>query len=606
MKHYRRYSIIMIAAILICFSVLLIASLPYQTSDQTAGNVEELTACRYRISSDAWQTGTLGLKLNNLPDRTHVTVEIETVPSEGDRLYIKDVYCPIKVYMDDELVYAYGQEGTYPSFLKDPPVSCFIIPFPETGKNVTVRLEYDTQIVRRTFSAYAPVKGNSEALMKWLFNHAGSSFIMAVLLTSVSIILIAFGLIAESSGLRDSLFFWLGMFALACGCWAFGENDMTRIYVHNPTLLYFLNFGGLCSGITCFSNYIQCAVDFHQKKFLQALTLFDGCSFILASLLQLTGLFQFTQSVFFFHAIMFFTIFYVTIRVIYETVHYRSRQAEYVLIPILIVEVGAVADALYYYLHISSSMSFFFQLCLFFFVLSNGIPIAFYMKEHKRLEQNQQEMQFTLNLMHHQIEEQTRYSQIVQQKEEQIRRQRHDLRHHLAAMRGMADSPELQNYIDSLINQIPARTAVFCENRAVNAILSHYDSICQDHGIQLKTNLTVPPASRNIPDKDLCIIFGNMVENAIEACERMAEGSEKWISLTSSIKGTMLIIEMVNTYNGKAVSEHGRFRSSKRDAYGIGLTSIKAVAESHMGDASFHPEKDVFRSRVYMRMEPAD
>lgn len=57
-----------------------------------------------------------------------------------------------------------------------------------------------------------------------------------------------------------------------------------------------------------------------------------------------------------------------------------------------------------------------------------------------------------------------------------LRQQRHDLRHQLTAIRGLAgeDNPPLNQYIDSLLHDIPVAPRTYCEKQAVNAIVSHY------------------------------------------------------------------------------------------------------------------------------------
>lgn len=63
----------------------------------------------------------------------------------------------------------------------------------------------------------------------------------------------------------------------------------------------------------------------------------------------------------------------------------------------------------------------------------------------------------------------------------------------------------------------------------------------------------------------------------------------------------MLIIAMDNSFNDKIREENGKFYSSKRDALGIGLSSITSVAESASGSATFTSKGNVFKSSVYIR-----
>ena len=54
------------------------------------------------------------------------------------------------------------------------------------------------------------------------------------------------------------------------------------------------------------------------------------------------------------------------------------------------------------------------------------------------------------------------------------------------------DNTEMQDYISALINQIPTSTERFCENNFVNAIISHYASLCNINNIEFTHNIIVP------------------------------------------------------------------------------------------------------------------
>ena len=185
----------------------------------------------------------------------------------------------------------------------------------------------------------------------------------------------------------------------------------------------------------------------------------------------------------------------------------------------------------------------------------------------------------------------------------EIRQQRHDLRHQLTAIRGLAkeDNAPLMDYLDNLLNAIPAVPQVYCENSAVNAIVSHYAALCQEQGIETDIRLFIPSQTEQISDAELCVIFGNLMENALEACGRMAEG-KKFLRLGSRVHLGLLTIIMENSFDGQVKQEHGKYVSRKRDDYGVGLSSIQAVAKKRGGGAQFEVEDRVFRSSVHVQI----
>ena len=214
----------------------------------------------------------------------------------------------------------------------------------------------------------------------------------------------------------------------------------------------------------------------------------------------------------------------------------------------------------------------------------------------------QEQLNFETHLLEMQLEEEEKRGALLMETAEQTRQMRHDLRHHLTAIQAMAGdkNPRLSEYIATLIRDIPTAVQNYCENPTVNAIVSHYASRCQREGIAFTARLTVPAQNADMDDRALCIVFANLLENAVEACGRMAEG-EKFIQLNSSLEYGVLTITMDNGFDGKAVEKDGVFYSSKRtDTPGVGLSSIRAVAKAHHGDTRFEADSRVFRSSVYM------
>ena len=216
----------------------------------------------------------------------------------------------------------------------------------------------------------------------------------------------------------------------------------------------------------------------------------------------------------------------------------------------------------------------------------------------------QEQLNFETHLLELQMEEEEKRSQLLMETAQQTRQMRHDLRHHLTAIQAMAgeENSKLRDYIATLILDIPTAVQDYCENPTVNAVVSHYAARCQQEGIAFTARLTVPAQNENLDDRALCVVFANLLENGVEACGRM-DGGEKFIRLNSSLEYGVLTITMDNSFDGQARQEDGKFLSSKRaGAPGVGLSSIRAVAKAHQGDARFEAKGTTFLSSVYCRL----
>lgn len=170
---------------------------------------------------------------------------------------------------------------------------------------------------------------------------------------------------------------------------------------------------------------------------------------------------------------------------------------------------------------------------------------------------------------------------------EQTRRASHDLRHHLQAIKTYCrdgENDHLMAYIEQYSASLPSdAVTVFCDNPALNKLLSYYFALAKENGITVDCKAALP---EKIPvsEPDLWVLLGNCIENAIEACNRQSSG-EKFIKLRVKLKGGTLGIALDNSYEGEIhKSNSGVFMSSKNtDRTGIGLVSVQTVVEKYHG-----------------------
>jgi len=201
----------------------------------------------------------------------------------------------------------------------------------------------------------------------------------------------------------------------------------------------------------------------------------------------------------------------------------------------------------------------------------------------------------------------TEYYNTLQSHITETRQARHDLRHHLSVFKAYIKSGEtekLAEYINDYSDSLPDDTEItFCDNYAVNSILRYYIAIAKSEGIKVDTHLELPENS-GISDSDLCIIFGNCIENAIEACRRL--DGDKFIRINSVIVGDMLAITIDNSFDGITDKENDDFISRKHEGnasvrgVGIGISSVKAVAHKYDGETRFEAKDDLFQVSVML------
>lgn len=189
---------------------------------------------------------------------------------------------------------------------------------------------------------------------------------------------------------------------------------------------------------------------------------------------------------------------------------------------------------------------------------------------------------------------------------DQSRQERHDFKHTIAVMQELAQSgqyEELKNYMADYQLETGRHSMqyLFCQNMAVNAVISYYASLAESCHIKMDFKVIVP-RKISISDVDLSLLFGNLLENAIHACCQVPV-ENRYIHLSSDLNSPGTIyITMVNSFNGIAKKMNGQFLSTTESGSGIGLLSIQTTAERYHGSTRFYNEETEFISNIMLRL----
>ena len=101
-----------------------------------------------------------------------------------------------------------------------------------------------------------------------------------------------------------------------------------------------------------------------------------------------------------------------------------------------------------------------------------------------------------------------------------------------------------------------------------------------------------------IDDMDICIIFGNALDNAIEACKKIENKSERYIHIKNVVLPEYMLLNISNSFSGEFKTENALFVTTKKDSenHGFGLKNIRSSVEKYGGTmtAKADPEKQVF------------
>lgn len=185
----------------------------------------------------------------------------------------------------------------------------------------------------------------------------------------------------------------------------------------------------------------------------------------------------------------------------------------------------------------------------------------------------------------------------------QIRGWRHDYRNHIQTMKAYAASGDMQairTYLDALDTDLSTvDTVVKTGNAMADAILNSKISLAQSRHIAVRVDAHIPFALKT-SELDLCVIIGNLFDNAIEASLELPE-EQRMIRVYMDMKNTQLYISFTNFTAAKKLAKMGgRFRTTKGEGHGFGLVRIDSIIERLDGYVSRNSEDGAFTTEILL------
>ena len=188
-----------------------------------------------------------------------------------------------------------------------------------------------------------------------------------------------------------------------------------------------------------------------------------------------------------------------------------------------------------------------------------------------------------------------------------IRRLKHEMRGHLTNIKGLARSGEYAS-LDDYIAKMDESMSDFeltlqTGNPVTDVIVNDTRQRSLDLGIRFQVDFHYPELGA-YDAFDMGIILQNLLQNAMEACEKVSEG-ERFIVLTGKRKGRFFLIEVKNSFVGEVVfGQDGLPVTTKKEdvpMHGIGLSNVRWEAEKYMGELELKTEQREFSATVLLQ-----
>ena len=214
---------------------------------------------------------------------------------------------------------------------------------------------------------------------------------------------------------------------------------------------------------------------------------------------------------------------------------------------------------------------------------------------------------YTQNAIMKQLNDHLAYESSRLESEEALRRFRHDFKNHVIVLNAMLEQGEYEkakNYFSTVSEELTGRKNMFSTgNSVVDSLLNIKVVSAALQNTEILFDGAIP--EHGIEPKDMCICFGNLLDNAIEACATLPEETERKISIRAVTKNNILLLSFMNPVSGtKKLSGGDLPKTTKKDVkvHGIGLKNVRDTAKKYNGSLYLSIEQEHFTAELLMEV----
>ena len=196
------------------------------------------------------------------------------------------------------------------------------------------------------------------------------------------------------------------------------------------------------------------------------------------------------------------------------------------------------------------------------------------------------------------IERYKKESERVEKEYEIIKQIRHDTKSQISYLKYLLKEREYDECIEYLNKISDAKdkynSQKFCGNRIFNAMLNSVVDNILNKNIDMKYDLNIP-SKIFVESVHLCAVLGNVLDNAVEALEKVKDEPRKLYVYSKYCKG-VLVIKVKNNYKQPVVTKNKKFISNKKktELHGMGIESIKRIVNIYNGTVDIDYENNMF------------
>ncbi len=208
----------------------------------------------------------------------------------------------------------------------------------------------------------------------------------------------------------------------------------------------------------------------------------------------------------------------------------------------------------------------------------------------------------TLELENHQYKAEQQQIEDMHNSIHTLRMLKHDYQQHLDTINGLLitkDYDSIGKYLEDL-DMSSYEFITVTGNSIIDSLLSAKIMLARSHHINVSYEFFLPD-KLSILSTDLSIVLGNIMDNAIEACDKFFPEASRYISLDIRPVRSMLYIKITNASTGFYLIDDDVYQTTKADSnHGIGLKRCKELIEKYNGFCNFIGNEREFISSIVL------
>ena len=180
---------------------------------------------------------------------------------------------------------------------------------------------------------------------------------------------------------------------------------------------------------------------------------------------------------------------------------------------------------------------------------------------------------------------------------------RHDYHNHLQSLKGFLSLnkvEQMKDYLNELETDLDSiDTLYYSGNLQLDSILNAKLAIAEKGQIRIHCDASIPP-QLHVSDLDLCVILGNLLDNAIESCRKIKDPDERFIRVYIGILKKQLYISITNATSETVKQRTDHYFTTKRGDHGHGLKRVDQVVKNYDGYLNRQNEPGVFATEIVL------